>query len=53
LPLSQPHLSNDQLTPNIMRWVRAIYARPATKRCWALGKTDLAKRASLLEAELA
>ena len=53
LPLSQPHLSNDRLTPNIMRWVRAIYARPATKRCWALGKTDLAKRATLLEAELA
>jgi GSH-dependent disulfide-bond oxidoreductase len=49
LPLSQPELSNDKLTPNIMRWLRAIYARPATKACWALGKTDLVKRVGILE----
>ncbi len=49
LPLSQPALSNDDLTPNIMRWLRAIYARPATKACWALGRTNLAKRVSILE----
>ncbi len=51
LPLSQPHLSNDALTPNIMRWLRAIYARPATKACWALGRTDMAKRVTILESE--
>lgn len=51
LPLSQPHLSNDELTPNIMRWLRAIYARPATRQCWAMGRTDLAKRVSILESE--
>lgn len=51
LPLSQPDLSNDRLTPNIMRWLRAIYARPATKACWAMGKTDLAKRVAILEQE--
>jgi glutathione S-transferase/GST-like protein len=49
LPLSQPELSNDELTPNIMRWLRAIYARPATKACWAMGKTDLVKRVDILE----
>ncbi|MPT47749.1 MAG: glutathione S-transferase family protein [Sphingobium sp.] len=51
LPLSQPHLSNDELTPNILRWLRAIYARPAVKKCWALGRTDMAKRVSILEKE--
>lgn len=49
LPLSQPHLSNDDLTPHIMRWLRAIYARPATKACWALGRTDMVKRVDILE----
>jgi GSH-dependent disulfide-bond oxidoreductase len=49
LPLSQPTLSNDELTPNIMRWLRAIYARPTTKACWAMGKTDMVKRVAILE----
>jgi glutathione S-transferase/GST-like protein len=49
LPLSQPPLSNDKLTPNIMRWLRAIYARPATRACWALGRTDMARRVDILE----
>lgn len=51
LPLSQPTLSNDKLTPNIMRWLRTIYARPATKACWALGRTDMVKRVAILEQE--
>jgi GSH-dependent disulfide-bond oxidoreductase len=49
LPLSQPELSNDVLTPNIMRWLRSIYARPATKACWAMGRTDMVKRVAILE----
>lgn len=49
LPLSQPFLSNDELTPNILRWLRAIYARPATKTCWAMGKTNMVKRVAILE----
>jgi GSH-dependent disulfide-bond oxidoreductase len=53
LPLSQPHLSNDELTPNIMRWLRAIYARPAAKETWAMGRTDMVKRVALLEMEAA
>jgi glutathione S-transferase/GST-like protein len=34
-----------------MRGLRSIYARPATRACWALGRTDLARRISLLESE--
>jgi GST-like protein len=49
LPLSQPSLSNDELTPNIMHWLRAIYARPATKACWAMGRTSMVKRVTILE----
>jgi glutathione S-transferase/GST-like protein len=49
LPLSQPTLSNDKLTPNILRWLRAIYARPATKACWAMGRTAMVKRVAILE----
>ena len=44
-----PTLSNDELTPNILRWLRAIYARPATKACWALGRTSMVKRVAILE----
>ena len=51
LPLSQPHLSNDELTPNIMRWLRTIAARPATTACWALGRTQMATRLSPLKGE--
>ena len=49
MPLSQPHLSNDDLTPNIMRWLRAIYKRPATRECWKLGRTPMAARVDILE----
>jgi GST-like protein len=49
LPLSQPKLSNDELTPNILRWLRAIYARPTTKACWAMGRTAMVKRVAILE----
>ncbi len=49
LPLAQPTLSNDALTPNILRWLRAIYARPATKACWAMGRTSMVKRVTILE----
>ena len=49
LPVSQPALCNDELTPNILRWLRTIYARPATRACWAMGRTDMAKRVAILE----
>jgi GSH-dependent disulfide-bond oxidoreductase len=49
MPLSQPQLSNDEVTPNIMRWLRAIYRRPATRECWKLGRTQMASRVEILE----
>ena len=49
LPLSQPALCNDELTPNTLRWLRAIYARPATRACWSMGRTNLVKRVAILE----
>jgi glutathione S-transferase/GST-like protein len=49
LPVAWPELSNDELTPNLLRWLRTIYARPATKTCWAMGRTSLAKRVEILE----
>ncbi|NBC36560.1 glutathione S-transferase family protein [Novosphingobium sp. FSY-8] len=51
MPLSQPHLANDELTPNIMRWLRAIYRRPATRACWKLGRTPMASRVEILETD--
>lgn len=49
MPLSQPHLANDEVTPNIMRWLRAVYRRPATQACWKLGRTAMASRVDILE----
>jgi glutathione S-transferase/GST-like protein len=49
LPMSQPHLSNDELTPNIMRWLRAVYARPASKETWSKGRTPMVERVKFLE----
>jgi GSH-dependent disulfide-bond oxidoreductase len=49
MPLSQPERANDDVTPNLMRWLRAIYARQAVKDCWAMGRTDMVKRVAILE----
>jgi glutathione S-transferase/GST-like protein len=49
LPLAQPALCNDEKTPHIMKWLRAIYARPAAKKTWALGRTQMASRVKFLE----
>jgi GSH-dependent disulfide-bond oxidoreductase len=49
MPLSQPDRANDDVTPNLMRWLRAIYARQAVKDCWAMGRTDMVKRVAILE----
>lgn len=49
MPISQPDHCNDDKTPNIMRWLRAIFARDAVRKTWAMGKTQLASRVSILE----
>ena len=48
MPLSQPLLSNDARTPKTLAWLRTIYARPATQRIWAMGRTSLAQRVTYL-----
>ncbi|HWU02639.1 MAG TPA: glutathione S-transferase family protein [Novosphingobium sp.] len=48
LPLSQPDLAGKDKTPNIMRWLKRVYQREAVKRTWAMGRTDLAHRYSLI-----
>lgn len=49
LPLSQPNHCNDSRTPYIMQWLRRIYARPAVKATWAMGRTQMASRVQILE----
>jgi GST-like protein len=48
IPLSRPELCNDEKTPHIMAWLRKIYARPAAKATWAMGKTQMADRVTYL-----
>ena len=48
LPLSHPHFASKERTPNIMRWLKTVYLRPAVQETWKMGKTDLAHRYSLI-----
>ncbi len=48
LPMSQPHLANDEKTPHLMEWLRKIYERPATQETWAKGRTEIASRVTFL-----
>jgi glutathione S-transferase/GST-like protein len=50
LPLAQPQICNDEQTPHIMAWLRRIYARPAAKATWAMGRTRMAERVTYLAA---
>jgi glutathione S-transferase/GST-like protein len=51
LPLAQPQACNDEKTPHIMAWLRRIYARPAAKATWTLGRTQMASRITYLDAK--
>ena len=48
VPLSVPEVCNDQATPHILEWLRKIYERPATKKIWAMGHTQMAARVGYL-----
>jgi len=48
VPLSLPEHCNDQATPHILEWLRKIYERPATKKIWAMGHTQMAARVTYL-----
>jgi GST-like protein len=49
LPVMSPDVVNDARTPHLMTWLRKIYARPATRKALALGRTELVKRYVHLE----
>ncbi|MBL8552462.1 MAG: glutathione S-transferase family protein [Hyphomonadaceae bacterium] len=50
LPLAQPDVCNDEKTPAIMEWLRKIYERPATRKCWALARVPrMGERVKFLE----
>jgi len=49
LPLSLPDIANDDKTPHLMQWLRRIYARPATQKTWAMGRTSIANRIDYLK----
>jgi hypothetical protein len=46
LPTMQEEHVNWGKTPNIMEWLRRIYARPAIEKTFDYGQTQLAERAS-------
>lgn len=45
LPVSQPHIANSDNTPNLMRWLKRVYERPAIQTSFTYGRTQLAQRA--------
>lgn len=48
LPFTQPERCNETRTPNIMRWLRSIAARPATRETWKKSRTAFAQRFAAL-----
>jgi glutathione S-transferase/GST-like protein len=52
LPMSQSDLVGWDKTPNIMRWLKQVYYRPAVQTTWAMGRGDLAKRYRLIMEEM-
>jgi glutathione S-transferase/GST-like protein len=55
LPGMMPEAVNDAMTPNVMRWLRAIAQRPAVRATWAMSRNPrFADRITILsEAEQA
>ena len=48
LPLSLPEAANDEASPHLLEWLRRMYERPAVKKTFALGRTQMAERVSYL-----
>jgi GST-like protein len=44
LPLSHPDLCNGAVTPNMIRWLRAIHARPSIEKTFSLSRMRFAER---------
>ena len=52
LPIMQEDHVNWEKTPNLMEWLRRIYARPAIEKTFDYGRTQLADRAREVVAKL-
>ena len=44
LPLSHPELCNEEATPNMLRWLRDIHARPSIEKTFRLSRMRFAER---------
>jgi len=49
LPLTLPEVASEEAMPNLHRWLREIYARPAVQETWAMGRTQMADRVAYLK----
>ena len=49
LPLMSPQVCNDAVTPHILEWLRKINERPAIRKSFALGRTELVRRYAHLD----
>ena len=45
LPLMYADQVSEEKTPNLIAWLRRVYARPAIAEAFALGRTPMAARA--------
>ncbi len=53
LPLMNPQVANDAVTPHILEWLRKINERPAIRKSFALGRTELVRRYAHLDRQAA
>jgi glutathione S-transferase/GST-like protein len=51
LPVGSPELCGPEQTPNIWRWLKAVYRRPAVQQTWALGQGRFTDRFNAIMAE--
>ena len=52
LPVGNPELCGPDKTPNIWRWLMAVYQRPAVQKTWALGQGRFTDRFNAIMQEL-
>lgn len=52
LPVGNPDLCGPELTPNIWRWLKAVYTRPAVQRTWAMGSGRFTDRFNAIMGDL-
>ncbi|MGX7894134.1 glutathione S-transferase family protein [Tsuneonella sp. HG222] len=53
LPVGNADICNPELTPNIWRWLRAVYRRPAVQQTWAMGSGRFTDRFNAIMGDFA